>query len=501
MNKVTNIGHLVTIRNTLTENIEFIFLYITDDDPPDAYKKVIKGIRSLRLPMRLNQMTKIQADPVTDLSRIEQEYPETSGCKIHKLPVTSLFDIKTDTFKENLFLCGVINVTEKMGSPFPANCLPAVATGSDFFNREDLIKKIWKYVEKGQNVLICGPRRYGKTSIMRGIKDRAIERGFSPVMIDLESVFTPEEFIATIWVEVEWPFIKETEKNKKKSELEDGLRDRWFEKGKEIFKRISQKNENLLFLLDECPYMLDSFLGRYDADREEMDAKFRKKTNRFIRWFREQRDLTRNCCSFVLTGSVNLKPYLRDITLDKNSFLDCTEVRLTFFDSKTTRAYIESLLLGQEIFLPDEVIHELVRLTTPGIPYFIQIVMNQVLSLYRNNPRFSVEDLRKTYQENIIGPESRRLFDTFERHFKRYGRRKPGATAILRELSNAGDEGVAKGELEKIYNISSDITDKHKFDIILSYLEYDFYIERIKGTDRYRFASPMLRDYWQKNQR
>lgn len=501
MKKESNIGHLVTVKNNDTGKTEFIFLYITGREPTEVYKKVVNGIRKLRLPSKLKPVASIQAESVTDFSRVELDYPKTIGCKIHGLPVVSFFDSGKKAFKEKLFLSGVRNIIEKDATFFPDNRLPAVVTGSDFFDREDIIKKIWKHVEQGQNILLCGPRRYGKTSIMREVEDRAVEYGFRPVMIDLESVFTAEEFVARVSVEVQWSGKSETEKNKKAEEMEEELKDRWIEEGKRIFGKISKKKKKLLFLLDECPYMLDSFLSKDFPESKEKDKKFREKTEQFIKWFREQRDLSKNRCVFVITGSINPKTYLKDNELDKDSFADCKEVRVTFFDSEAVRIYIESLLLGQEIFLHDELINELVKLTTPGIPYFIQIVMNHVVALYRKNPQFSIEDLRKTYDVEITGFEGRRLFDTFERHFKRYGSRQLGATALLRELSNSGDKGIEKTKLEKAYRVSSDLRGRSEFDIILRYLEYDFYIEKVTGTNRYRFASPILRDYWQKNQR
>ena len=501
MSQMSNIGHLITINDISTKKKEFIFLYLTDDEPTDAYKKVIQGIRDFRLPVGIKQITKIQADPVTDFPRIEREHPDTIGRRIHKLPVISFFDKGKKAFKEKLFLSGIRNTIEKKGTFFPINRLAAVVTGSDFFNREDIIKKIWKYIEKDQNVLLCGPRRFGKTSIIRELAGKAHEHLCRQIMIDLESVFTPQEFVARIWTEIEWPDRTAEEKNEKTQAIEDSIEGQWDEKGGKFFRKISKRKENLLFLLDECPYMLDSFLGKDKADEDKIKNFDREKTNRFIKWFREQRDLTKNRCVFLITGSLNLKPYLKDNGLDKDSFSDCKEVKLPFFDSENLRTYIESLLLGQEIFITDELLDELVRITTPGIPYFIQIVMNHVVSLYRKNPQFSIEDLRNTYHEEIIGSEGRRLFDTFERHFKRYGSRKPGASAILRELSNAGDKGLKKQEIESIYKDSSYLSGRSEFGIILSYLKYDFYIEKIKGTDRYRFISPILRDYWQKNQR
>ena len=498
MRRSSNIGHLIQVRNNETGIRGFLFLYITGDEPAESYKQVVKGIRTLRLPAGIRQITSIQADPVADFSRIEQEHPETSGCIIHTLPVLAFFDDKKNSLKERLFLSGVRNIVEKNGDFFPNNRQGAVVTGSDFCDREDIIQKMWRCIKKGQNLLISGPRRFGKTSIMREVGDQARKHELKPIMIDLESVFTPEGFIAKMWVAIERSEKTEEDKNKKAEEMEEQLKDQWDKKGTKIFRNISKRKEKLLFLLDECPYMLDSFLGK-DAPKIDHDA--RKTTERFIQWFKKQRDLSKGRCVYVLTGSINLSPYLKDNCLSKESFSDCMVLRVPFFDEETVRTFIEGLLLGREIVLPENVIGELVRLTMPGIPYFIQIVMNHVIGLYRKNPNFTVEDLRHTYRTHIIGPEGRRLFDAFERHFKRYGRRKPGATALLREFSHAGDNGVRKSDLAKTYAASSGLSGGKELDMVLKYLEYDFYIEKIKGTQRYRFASSILKDYWQKNQK
>ena len=185
MKKRSNIGHLVRIENTTTGYRQFIFLYILDDDPPNAYKTVIKGIRNLRLPKDLKKKAKIEAEAVTDFTRIDQDFPDTTASRIYVLPVISFYRSREGAFKESLFMNGVINVIEKNGDFFPTNRLTAVATGSDFFARDDILTKIWEQIGKGQNVLICGPRRYGKTSIMRRIKDEASIHGYKPVVIEL----------------------------------------------------------------------------------------------------------------------------------------------------------------------------------------------------------------------------------------------------------------------------------------------------------------------------
>ena len=104
MKKRSNIGHLVRIENTATGHREFIFLYILDDDPPNAYKTVIEGIRNLRLPVHLRKTAKIEADSVSDFTRVDRDFPDTIGSRMYNLPVTSFYRTKEKTFKQSLFL-------------------------------------------------------------------------------------------------------------------------------------------------------------------------------------------------------------------------------------------------------------------------------------------------------------------------------------------------------------------------------------------------------------
>ncbi len=500
MKKRSDIGHLVRIENTDTGQCEFIFLYILDDDPRDAYQTVIKGIRSLRLPYYLKKAAKIKVAPVTDFARIDRDFPEITGSRVYDLPVVSFYRSRKGAFKERIFLNGVKNIIEKNGDFFPTNHLGAVVTGSDFFARDDIMTKIRKHISKGQNVIISGPRRYGKTSIMRRIKDEAKDTEHQAVMIDLESVFTPQELVAKIQVKTEHPEWTETEKDNKISKLTEDLIDKWADRGEKILSRISKREEKVLFIFDEVPYMIDSFLAKEKPESEKIKTEDRKKVDEFVAWFKRQRESFAGRLVFLLTGSIALKTYLKDNGINKDIFSDCIETRLTFFDDETVRNYIESLLLGQEIILSDEIIDELVKINRPGIPYFIQIFMLYTATLYRKNPGFSVADLDTMYQEEIIGSDSRRFFDSFERHFKRYGKRMTGAKAVLKQLSGSKDRGIDRIDLKRTFSASSYPTRKSKFNILLEYLEHDFYIEKIKGTDRFRFASPILRDYWHKNQ-
>ena len=195
-----------------------------------------------------------------------------------------------------------------------------------------------------------------------------------------------------------------------------------------------------------------------------------------------------------------MHPYLRETGLTKDAFSDFKEEKITFLSETDARLYIEGLLLNQGILLPESIIDKLVKMNTPGIPYFIQIIITQMATAYRQYGKLDENDIESIYYRQVIGPDARRYFDTFKRHFERYGTRKVGAKEILKALSDVDDKGIERKTLYMIFKRSYSSGTSKEFDILLKNLEYDFFIEKIKGSNQYRFASPVLRDYWRKNQ-
>ncbi len=497
MIRISQSGHLVKIRSRATQREEVLFLYITGEEPPGAYKAVIKGIRDLKLPPSLKEKTELRADAVEDFSSVEQRLSGIIDSRIYRLPIMAFYDRGKKAFKESLFLSGLGNIVEKEGTFFPVNRLTAVATGSDFFDREKIIKKIGDQLAVQKSIYLYGPRRYGKTSLLKQVERMASSSPYRPSMIDLENVAGPGEFIARLVSEIEGLGLSELKKEENCFGLIDSWGDQWMDQGFAHLTKVLHKNAPHLLILDEWPYMLDTFLckeeGSQGVDRDKIEE--------FVKKFRKMRGSLKGHDLFLLSGSIDLKVYLMDNHLKRDSFSDLKELRVDYFTPKTIQNYLESLLLGQEIVLSEKVIRYLSKLARPGIPYFIQILDNRVVSLFQKKPRLSLRDLQEAY-ETITGPEGRRYFDTFERHFKCYGQRKPGARAVLKALSKAGERGLGKETLRRTYSASlypPSVTLK-EFDTVLNYLEHDFYIERIKETSRYRFASPLLRDYWRKNQ-
>ena len=87
--------------------------------------------------------------------------------------------------------------------------------GENFFKRPIVIKKIWKALESGSDILISAPRRYGKTSIMLHLLDNP-EENYNLIYIIVESINNENELFGRILNKIiESNFIDRFEGNSK----------------------------------------------------------------------------------------------------------------------------------------------------------------------------------------------------------------------------------------------------------------------------------------------
>ncbi len=68
--------------------------------------------------------------------------------------------------------------------------------GAHFCNREEEIRELLSDVRNAQNVMIYSPRRYGKTSLIKQVLERARVEGVHSVFVDLYPVLEEKDLIA-----------------------------------------------------------------------------------------------------------------------------------------------------------------------------------------------------------------------------------------------------------------------------------------------------------------
>ena len=78
----------------------------------------------------------------------------------------------------------------------PANTVGSSVRGEDLWGRDADVAELWKRVQRGC-VLITGPRRHGKSSVMHALADRP-QSGWIVEYLDVEYVCTPDEFLIEV---------------------------------------------------------------------------------------------------------------------------------------------------------------------------------------------------------------------------------------------------------------------------------------------------------------
>jgi hypothetical protein len=132
------------------------------------------------------------------------------------------------------------------------------------------------------------------------------------------------------------------------------------------------------------------------------------------------------------------------------------------------------------------------------LPIFIQIMASVVASEVRRRKQPATADLiRGCYEQRALGPEFRICFEDYYERLNRYYSPEEARIAriLLRELA------IAKGALSKstllgIYQKELGQTaDPSAFDLLLTWLSDDFYVEE-DSAGRVQFKSRWMRDWW-----
>ncbi|MFC1896931.1 hypothetical protein ACFL0Q_09820, partial [Thermodesulfobacteriota bacterium] len=394
--------------------------------------------------------------------------------------------------------------SEKRGI-FPERRTGSIASGSDFFNRENEITRIWDLLGEGSNLMLRAPRRYGKTSILWRIRE-VPRPGWSVFYVDLEKAESPADFVSGIL-----ETIMETEKGR--DLLPDHLEEKkpwagnslardsilaeerpsierdWRGYGARLINATTPGQERFLFLLDEFSFMVENMLGPRNRSAREVSE--------VMHWFAEARKNAGRATQFVVSGSEHLPSFLESV--GSTPHLDDLEsVYLAPFNREKVAQFFFLALAGSGIAVSRAETEFMVSLMGAGIPYFLQLFVDALAEGCKSKGELSEKEILRVYEEGLLGTDRKRNFESIARQVDRYERRgqrfQAGAEAVLTEVAHRGS--VEQGELRTLW---SEVTRKPKlFDSIVEIMKDDFYLVEEGGG--ICFASKLLRDWWARHQ-
>jgi len=439
---------------------------------------------------------------VADIGRLEEILPEIDKSRMLRFELEE-FLTEDSQFIENFAKIIIERQIKKESPIFPSIRPGAMATGSNFYDRNKEPEEIWGRLQKGKNLILRAPRRYGKSSLLNYISENPLT-GWRVCHVDLEGGKSSEDFVEytlkgliqrqecnvclpeCLSVLEPW---KESERNKLgivRNERKK-IRENWQEYAGAMFNHIDSLEDKLLLIFDEVSFLLEDMIGPKVQDKN--------KVNELMIWFCEARKKAKKI-SFILSGSEHLPSFLESFGIEGH-LDDLETVHLALFESQVAREFVFLVLAGKKIVIRLPEINLMLALMGDPIPYFLQLFLDILSRVCAEKRSLSLEQIEKAYHQELLGPESKRYFETIQlqlERYSRYGERsRAGAESILDEL--AVNESIGRKDIEVIWQ---EVTgSKERFEAMRSILQDDFYIKEDK--DRVFFTSKLLKDWWERH--
>lgn len=387
---------------------------------------------------------------------------------------------------------------------------PAAEGENRFFPRPNITKKIKRKLSNKENLLISAPRRIGKTSILKDMRDNHDEDEIVKYII-VQSVSSSEEFFKKLFNELikdERIFggISHYLKNasaaigryvsRVKGISIDGTVE--FSSGDnicyqdELFRLIEElltHPKKIILFIDEFP---DAVNNIFEIERE--------KAVQFLQQHRELRERYSNSnIQFVYTGSTGLKNVVRKIG-EIHLINNLVEVKIPPLSKSEGRMLIQRLILGKKqelenFGIPDATVDYMLSKIKWLLPYYIQIIVDELFEYFENTREvINNHSIDKVLSELVKANSNHS--DYFENWKSRLAKsfsplEKKLALDVLNHISKEG---------EILYSEYYDFSQKYEVEdekFVIEVLQHDGYIHEDAGSGKkYGFNSVLLKEWW-----
>lgn len=396
-----------------------------------------------------------------------------------------------------------------MAGPIPLpSALGNYAAGERFFDRQREVADIAGYLLDGQGVLVTGPRRVGKTSVVHRVLVH-LEPEAHVLFADVESHDGPAELFAHlgalsarqdpgVWQRVRGWFsrrldhtagrVEGLELGPLKVALHAAMAGSWRDDARAIVEALAARDRPTVLAVDELPLLLDRVLKADRGQAELLLGLLRNLAHDFpaVRW--------------LVSGSIGLEAVLHRAALT-GTITHLRPYPVDAWDGPTTVAAVEALAAGARLDLGPgvaEAVHDQLGL---GVPYHVQVFVDELRRDADRRPdrRVSAADVGRVYQgpflsgavrAHLLHLESRLGTVLGEGDDLRLGRDLLTQAAVAEPLTER-DASLLAADV-----VDDDARRLPALRQALEILEHDAYLAR--GDDGWRFRSRLVRDWWRR---
>ncbi len=387
------------------------------------------------------------------------------------------------------------------------------AEGDAFFDRVTEREDIWRHLE-GNHIVLSGPRRLGKTSLLQRIAEEAAEKGILARLIDVEGIDNAEAFID----QLSRAFPEESIKGYMQ---EIGARvTSWFERirkmevklpggigaGIEVQAIASTSWSSAAMHLQQrvAPAPLLILVDEFSVFLEKLLVKDKFEAVQLLGWLRAWRMTSGVACRFVFSGSIGFNTLLERYRLG-TYFNDCYDFRLQPFRPAAALAMLEEEARREGWQVETTSLQHLCARIGWLSPFYLNLLLDSSLEAGRDRELEEGNDERRLLQSDVDDAYDRLLAtrSRFVHWYQRLEREieEPElsfALAVLAAIAKA-ENGLTRSQvLARLHRREPDADVRGKrFDRIMLKLEEDGYLGM--DGDRILFLSFLLRDYWRRN--
>ena len=381
--------------------------------------------------------------------------------------------------------------------------------GEDLWDRETELADILASLNKG-SVLLKAPRRYGKTSLMNKVFEDP-PQGWNVFFLDAEGARRPEEFIAaagelalrklpsakakrflTSSLASVLDRIGELSVADFRIGLKQAVAQDWHEQGSSLVSVLAGFESRVVFIVDEFPTLITN-IERHAGSEVACD---------FLRWFRAMRqDPALANVRWLAAGSIAVETVVQRVGAGTEVINDFAAVTIGPFSDEVTKSLILALVKTDGRLVPpsDELAQFVVNTVGAGVPFFIQVLLKESVSLAVREGSDSLSEaiVRRAYSDSVLGPANRTYFDHFYERLARDFDETKARVAKRLILEVARRETVPAADIRRLFaQVGQGKLDDHDLNEILVYIENEYYVRLEPAEDSYRFSTNILRDWW-----
>lgn len=390
------------------------------------------------------------------------------------------------------------------------NIVGPPARHENFFPRNRELREIlYRLFCKGVSILIDGPRRIGKTSIVFVLKDLRLNRHIY-LYWNTEAIDNENAFFRKLYHDLKkaigkyakgkklandgWKFLQRVKSIHipgVKVELSETSTETDYKE--EVFNLLQAMElsgeTQLVIILDEFPQTIQNILNR-NANGIEAAKKFLQSNHEL----RTHPDISRKV-KFIITGSIGLPAVA--LALDCLPLIsDLDVVALGPLREEEAQQFVQRLLSSHKLIMPWEARDHMLKKIGWLSPYDIQLMMQQCIRIAagKGKDNVTVEFVDEAFERILEERGNYYLEHYHTRLSKRFA--GPDLLYVREVLASIGKRGAVS------QNTIARIADRCKphtaWDLLLGRLVYEGYVHNAAGTNIYRFNSPMLREWWKR---